>query len=331
MDVQGGRSAIVPLWLLLSEDVTPKAMRLYGLLSALYGGSGLPDPCKSELAVLMGVGIDTLESYLRQLVEVGALHKLPIVYADGAPTPRRFVLRSDPPEEALAIPGVASADPEFVRSIVADRPRIFTPSAKSQRESSTSSTSTSRTKRTTLSHPDTINTNAVLRYPRFVEFWREYPRSEARDRALRRWIQLKVEPNPHLYGAIMTGLERAKDRWRREERTSRYIPFPATCIKEKGWLDHTTEAAPVADETIWGAISAEVKHRVDSHCYSTWFASAQQVSNGDGAITVSVVSASWMTKHYTKMVAAAAESAGHAGVKITWQDQMGAGVVGNPT
>jgi hypothetical protein len=330
VDVQGGRSAIVPLWLLLSEDVTPKAMRLYGLLSALYGGSGLPDPCKSELAVLMGVGIDTLESYLRQLVEVGALHKLPIVYADGAPTPRRFVLRSDPPEEALAIPGVASADPEFVRAIVADRPRIFTPSAKSQRESSTSSTVVPKSKKLKHSHPDTINTNAVLRYPRFVEFWREYPRSEARDRALRRWIQLKAERNQHLYGAIMTGLERAKDRWRREERTARYIPFAATWIKEKGWLDHTTEAAPVADETIWGAISAEVEQRVDRHCYRSWFAGAKQIANGDGTITVSVVSAAWVTKHYTQIVAASAESAGHAGVKITWEDQVGAGVVGNP-
>jgi len=325
------------MWVLLS-DVTPKAVRLYGLLSALYGGPGLPEPAKSELAVLMRVGVDTVDGYLRQLIRVGALHKLPQVYDQGVPTPPRFCLRSDPPEEAVQIPEIKpDPDTEFVRSIVADRPRIFTPSARSQRESSTS-TSTSTSTRTQYSLPKTKNTNAILRYPRFVEFWRQYPRSHARDRALRRWIQSGAEADQHLYGAVLAGLERSKERWRIEKRTGKYIPYAARWLSEQGWLDHMSvdsEPPPPTQTTIWHAISAEVAKRVDAGCYRDWFGGATQIAHEDGAITVEVVSAAWVSKHYTQIVQEAQESSGHEAVTITWvtqgDDQVGADAVGDKT
>ena len=74
---------------------------------------------------------------------------------------------------------------------------------------------------------------------------------------------------------------------------------------------------------------------MDAGCYRDWFGGATQIAHEDGAITVEVVSAAWVSKHYTQIIQEAQESSGHEAVTITWvtqgEDQVGAGAVGDKT
>jgi len=336
--IQGGNCSVVPLWLLLDERVTHPALRLWAILAALWGGEDRPNPTRAEMAVVMNVSSETIESYLRQLLDVGGMHQLVNVYVGGKPSPPTYCLRYDPPEEAMVIP--AQIDEHdltpahgYIAEMVRSKPRVFVPSTRAESSSvQIQRRSRSRSKKKPVPDKD-LTLSAIDQFPRFVEWWSRYPRHIHRERALRKWTTLKIEGDLHLFGAVMAGLERHIEMWAAERRAKHFIPYASRWLNDRSWTDDATLPASTpapADDTIWSAISAEVEQRVDRHCYRSWFASAQQVSNGDGAITVSVVSAAWVTKHYTQIVAASAESAGHAGVKITWEDQVGAGVVGNP-
>ena len=337
MKIQGGNCSVVPLWLLLEERVTHPALRLWAILAALWGGEGRPDPTRAEMALVMHVSSETVETYLRQLLEVGAMHKMVNVFSGGQPSPPKYCLRYDPPEEAMAIPAqsdehdLVPAD-GYIAEMVRSKPRVFVPSTRVE-STSTVHIQRSRSRSKKESVPDKeITLSAIEQFPRFVEWWSRYPRHIHRERALRKWTTLKIEGDLHLFGAVIAGLERHSEMWAAERRAKHYIPYASRWLNDRSWTDDaalpaSTPAPP--DDTIWSAISAEVALRVDRSCYRHWFASAQQVSNGDDAITVSVVSASWVSKHYVKIIQAAAESAGHPQLKITWQDQVGAGVVGD--
>jgi hypothetical protein len=71
--------------------------------------------------------------------------------------------------------------------------------------------------------------------PLFAEFWTAYPKRKNRGQAERAWQKLK--PNEQLLADILQGIERAKtsEFWRKD--SGRFIPFPATWLNAKGWLD----------------------------------------------------------------------------------------------
>ncbi|MEZ0388764.1 MAG: hypothetical protein ACAI34_16950, partial [Verrucomicrobium sp.] len=70
----------------------------------------------------------------------------------------------------------------------------------------------------------------------FDEFWRGYPRKDARARALKAWQGVKAKCRPRLVD-LMTALahQAASDRWRENE--GRFIPHAATWIHGRRWED----------------------------------------------------------------------------------------------
>lgn len=80
--------------------------------------------------------------------------------------------------------------------------------------------------------------NPLAQADAFACFWSAYPKRKSKGQAEKAW-------KAHAHGnieAIMAGLERAKrsDEWTKSD--GRFIPYPATWLNAKGWLD---EAAPV--------------------------------------------------------------------------------------
>lgn len=69
----------------------------------------------------------------------------------------------------------------------------------------------------------------------FDRFWTAYPRKKSKGQAEKAWAALS--PSEPFQGQILAALERAKtsDEWVKDG--GRYIPYPATWLRAKGWED----------------------------------------------------------------------------------------------
>jgi hypothetical protein len=74
----------------------------------------------------------------------------------------------------------------------------------------------------------------------FDEFWSEYPRKKSKGDAERAWSTLK--PSEQLQAEILSGLGRAKTSEQWTDRGGKFIPYPATWLRAKGWEDEFTPA-----------------------------------------------------------------------------------------
>jgi hypothetical protein len=69
----------------------------------------------------------------------------------------------------------------------------------------------------------------------FGDFWQSYPRKVAKPQAIKAWKALKL--NTSAVGALMAGLQRAKqsDQWQRDD--GKFIPYPASYLNGRRWED----------------------------------------------------------------------------------------------
>lgn len=69
----------------------------------------------------------------------------------------------------------------------------------------------------------------------FDQFWQTYPKKKSKGAAERAWK--KLNPAPDLAERILESVERAKNSvdWRKEG--GQFIPYPASWLNAKGWLD----------------------------------------------------------------------------------------------
>ncbi len=69
----------------------------------------------------------------------------------------------------------------------------------------------------------------------FERFWEVYPKRVSRGQAEKAWKALS--PNEQLIESILQAITRAKtsEMWRKE--SGKFIPYPATWLRAKGWLD----------------------------------------------------------------------------------------------
>jgi len=75
-------------------------------------------------------------------------------------------------------------------------------------------------------------------YP-FETFYSAYPKHKARDKALKAWS--KINFSPDLFEKILSAVEvhKTQEDWIKDG--GKYIPFPATWLNQKRWLDEVTE------------------------------------------------------------------------------------------
>ena len=86
--------------------------------------------------------------------------------------------------------------------------------------------------------PDSFNPIYAQTEKPFDAFWKKYPKKKSKGQAEKTWQ--KIKPNTELVIEIMDGLEKAiaSEDWKREG--GQFIPYPATWLNAKGWLDEYT-------------------------------------------------------------------------------------------
>ena len=85
---------------------------------------------------------------------------------------------------------------------------------------------------------------------RFDNFWREYPRKEAKQEARKAFFSLS--PDEVTFARMLEAVKRQKasDQWRDKQ----YIPHPATWIRGKRWEDEASSPAPNPCANLKGVI-----------------------------------------------------------------------------
>ena len=77
--------------------------------------------------------------------------------------------------------------------------------------------------------------------PRFDRFWAAYPKRKSRGDAERAFA--KINPSEQLVDAMVAAIGRAttSEQWRKDG--GQFIPYPATWLRDKRWLDATDDPA----------------------------------------------------------------------------------------
>ena len=69
----------------------------------------------------------------------------------------------------------------------------------------------------------------------FDAFWISYPKKKSKGDAEKAWLAIK--PNEHLADEILQAVERAKTSVQWQEQGGKFIPYPASWLRDKGWFD----------------------------------------------------------------------------------------------
>lgn len=84
-----------------------------------------------------------------------------------------------------------------------------------------------------------IKKNAGSVMERFEDFYQAYPKHKSKGDAEKAWKSLN--PNESLVETILASLETAKKSYDWTKQNGKYVPYPATWIRAKGWKDEITE------------------------------------------------------------------------------------------
>ena len=106
--------------------------------------------------------------------------------------------------------------------------------------------SSGKQKLTVLADTDTdtdTDTKKDSRASRFEEFWKAYPRKKSKGDAEKAWNTLK--PNADLLSRMLEAIARAAASadWTKDE--GKFIPYPATWLRDKGWEDEIAGAPAI--------------------------------------------------------------------------------------
>jgi hypothetical protein len=97
-----------------------------------------------------------------------------------------------------------------------------------------------------------IKEHASLTQTSFERFWETYPKKKSRGDAEKAWNAIK--PNEHLVDQILQAVQRAKTSAQWQKDAGQFIPYPASWLRDKGWLDEIlTQSNVIADARFKGA------------------------------------------------------------------------------
>lgn len=82
-------------------------------------------------------------------------------------------------------------------------------------------------------------TLSSVQLDRFNEFWQVYPKKKAKVDCMKAWRQ--INPDAKLFEDIMAGLRRAMNSKEWKEQDGKFIPYPATFLRQGRWMDEYEE------------------------------------------------------------------------------------------
>jgi hypothetical protein len=116
------------------------------------------------------------------------------------------------------------------------------------------STKMSETKKT---QQKTRSKNPLYEGRGFLEFWEEYPRTDAKQRAAKEWAKIDPEEHPQ----VMASLKRWKRSKQWQKDGGEYAPYAARFLKEELWQETPIDLQPA--EVGQGQERQMVKARID--------------------------------------------------------------------
>lgn len=96
----------------------------------------------------------------------------------------------------------------------------------------------------------------------FEKFWKAYPKRVSKGQAERAWR--KLSPDEQLIAIILQAIERAKTSEKWLKNGGQYIPYPATWLNAKGWLDEIESSR--ADPPKFAGVWLKDKHGRGADC-----------------------------------------------------------------
>jgi hypothetical protein len=78
---------------------------------------------------------------------------------------------------------------------------------------------------------------------RFERFYEAYPKKKSRGDAEKAWAA--INPSEHLAEEILQAVQRAKTSVEWTNEGGRYVPYPASWLRDKGWMDEYTQPGGV--------------------------------------------------------------------------------------
>jgi len=222
-----GPLAQVPLWV-LESPIHHGAIRLFGMLSARWTDrEGAATPSRAELAQSLNCSLPTVDRWIKQLVDIGALD---VTHQKIKPSQYLENLY----QLSLIKGGSHISEATLVTSVLPDQ---------HDKPKETQGLFGSATARNSLDiYTITSSSGDVVRTdgPRFESFWLRYPRHERKQAARDVWKKLKVEQDTALYTVISDGLVAYLKLWSYENREKRYIPNACRWLKERQFEDIPT-------------------------------------------------------------------------------------------
>lgn len=214
ISVERGPFEMVPHWL-LDTEVSSHAIRLYLVLRRHGNDRGVCFPGRKRLANQLRVSTSTIDRARSELSDAGAICYRTRLGKDGDYTSNEYHVHWHRTAECgfYFDEGYPAGDD--------------TPPAGEYRG--------------VVTGDELTNTHKELKqtkYPdRFEDFWKNYPRKEAKGRALKSWDKAIKSTNRQL---IIDAAERYAKSYTGEYQ---FIPLPATWLNDMKWLDEPPPAA----------------------------------------------------------------------------------------
>jgi hypothetical protein len=216
LEIERGAFEQIPHWILFDPRVSATGIRLYLILRSFAMGKGYAFPSRRRLAEAVGVSMPTLDAAKKSLIEVGAIEVEARMSSNGDQTSNLYYVRWYLPKSLIG--GKESSTTPSQDSLQGWERNLHTEAYKLN------------------TYQTQANKKELVRKPvdpdlRFEEFWKTYPRKEAKGTARRAWLKAVRVAAPD---RIIAGALRYNDD---PNRDPAFTAHAATWLNGERWLD----------------------------------------------------------------------------------------------
>lgn len=258
-----GQAAYLPLWVIAHRTLSHGAIRVYALILAAWTDrDGYATPTRDHLAAEVHSSVGSVDRWIRELVDVGALvaqgksghaNRYAVRFCnpllrtgedsieDSAHTPDHGNLYA---EQALALKEGPPGGQQKVRIREEITNRDFKKHTGTVQDTQNQAISIPNTVRKPVGLQRRAHTSTVRNTTRFQQFYTRYPRHVCRVKAHQAWLKTNAESDTLLFTKLMAGLHRWIKLWDALRTEPRYIPHPATWLNQRQWEDECNLPVP---------------------------------------------------------------------------------------
>ena len=216
LEIEQGSFEQIPHWILFHPEVTANGIRLYLILRSFAMGKGYAFPSRRRLAEAMVVSMPTLDAAKKCLIDVGAIEVEGRISSNGDQTSNLYLVRWNLSNNLGG--SKDSYTTPYQDSLQGWERKLHTEAYKLN------------TNQSKANNKELVR-KPVDPDPMFEEFWKTYPRKEAKGTARRAWLKAIRVGAPDL---IIAGALRYNND---PNRDPGFTAHAATWLNGERWLD----------------------------------------------------------------------------------------------